>query len=103
MLQPVAHCICRQTANVCLTTAPTNTHTAEPVFHQGHIQLSQYYVVSCVSDNCNVQRSTVPDSRLRPELRYETGAVTVLQTAAPQDDVCTCTVTRHAMTQPSFS
>ncbi len=35
-----------------------------------------------------VQRSTCPDKRLRPELMYETGAVTVLHTALPHDDVC---------------
>jgi hypothetical protein len=34
------------------------------------------------------QRSTCPDKRLRPELMYETGAVTVLQTALPHDDAC---------------
>ena len=45
-------------------------------------------MVACMPVQDTLQRSTCPDKRLRPELMYETGAVTVLHTALPHDDAC---------------
>ena len=50
--------------------------------HQAQLMLA------CMPVQETLQRSTCPDKRLRPELMYDTGAVTVLQTALPHEDVC---------------